>query len=72
MFVRNLDQENRLVIPSEIAKRFDINHGTHLLMYSEDSKIVIEKFYQGCIFCEVIKCNNYTKGNLIARYALSA
>lgn len=49
--VRNIDELGRLVIPKELREKMDIPSGSAVEIYSEDDKIIIKKFYDGCIIC---------------------
>ena len=49
--VRNIDELGRLVIPKELREKMDIPSGSAVEIYSEDDKIIIKKFYDGCMIC---------------------
>jgi transcriptional pleiotropic regulator of transition state genes len=49
--VRNIDELGRLVIPKELREKMDIPSGSAVEIYSEEDKIIIKKFYNGCILC---------------------
>lgn len=55
MFVRYLRNNGRLSIPHEILERFQIAHGTFMILGQQESYIVMEKVYFGCIFCGAIE-----------------
>ena len=49
--VRNIDELGRLVIPKELREKMDIPSGSSVEIYSEEDKIIIKKFYNGCALC---------------------
>ena len=49
--VRNIDELGRLVIPKELRETMGIPSGSAVEIYSEDDKIIIKKFYDGCMIC---------------------
>ena len=49
--VRKVDELGRVVIPIEIRNQFNIQEKDPVEIYVEDSKIIIKKYEQNCIFC---------------------
>ena len=50
---RGIDEVGRLVIPKPMRNALGINAGDDLDIYTEGSKIIIEKRNPGCVFCGV-------------------
>jgi transcriptional pleiotropic regulator of transition state genes len=49
---RKVDELGRMVLPSELRKRFRIHEGDHLAIHVEDERIVLTKIETGCVFCD--------------------
>lgn len=49
--VRKVDELGRLVIPVEVRKKFDIEVGTPIEIYTIDNGILLQKYQRSCIFC---------------------
>ncbi len=45
--VRKVDELGRIVLPIELRRRFDINEGDSLEIFTDDDKIVLRK-YEPC------------------------
>jgi transcriptional pleiotropic regulator of transition state genes len=49
---RKVDELGRMVLPSELRKRFRIHEGDHLAIHVEEERIVLTKVETGCVFCD--------------------
>ncbi|HEV7534215.1 MAG TPA: AbrB/MazE/SpoVT family DNA-binding domain-containing protein [Acidimicrobiia bacterium] len=49
---RKVDELGRMVLPSELRKRFRIHEGDHLAIHVEEDRIVLSKIETGCVFCD--------------------
>jgi len=49
--VRKLDELNRIVIPRELCRTFDLEQGQPMEIFTEGDTIIIKKYVPGCIFC---------------------
>jgi transcriptional pleiotropic regulator of transition state genes len=49
---RKVDELGRMVLPSELRKRFRIHEGDHLAIHVEQDHIVLTKVETGCVFCD--------------------
>jgi transcriptional pleiotropic regulator of transition state genes len=49
--VRRVDRLGRVVIPIYLRNAMGLGEGESLEMYTEDGKIVLEKFVPSCFFC---------------------
>ena len=49
--VRKVDELGRIVIPVELRRKFGIDTGDSMVIYTEDNSIVLKKYEPSCIFC---------------------
>jgi len=49
--VRQIDHLGRFVIPKEIRKKYDIQDLDELEIFTEDDRIIIQKYQPSCLFC---------------------
>ena len=49
--VRKVDEIGRIVIPVELRRKFGIDTGDSMEIYTEDNSIVLKKYEPSCIFC---------------------
>ncbi len=49
--VRKVDELGRIVLPSEIRKSMDINVRDSLEIFTDEHRIVLQKYQPACIFC---------------------
>ncbi len=49
--VRKVDELGRIVLPSEIRKSMDINLRDSLEIYTDENRIILQKYQPACIFC---------------------
>jgi transcriptional pleiotropic regulator of transition state genes len=69
---RKIDELGRMVLPSELRKRFRIHEGDHLAIHVEEERIVLTKVETGCVFCDSTDGLVDHKGKLICGNCLSA
>jgi transcriptional pleiotropic regulator of transition state genes len=69
---RKVDELGRMVLPSELRKRFRIHEGDHLAIHVEEERIVLTKVETGCVFCDSTDGVVDHKGKLICENCLSA
>lgn len=50
-FILKIDQLGRIVIPKPIRKKYDLELGDSLEIFSEDDGIVMKKYCMSCSFC---------------------
>ena len=53
--VRKLDKLGRIVLPIEIRKVLDINEGDPIEIFTDDERIILNKYEPACIFCQNAK-----------------
>jgi AbrB family transcriptional regulator, transcriptional pleiotropic regulator of transition state genes len=49
---RKVDELGRMVLPSELRRRFRIHEGDYLGIHVEDGRIILTKVETGCVFCD--------------------
>ncbi len=49
--VRKVDELGRIVLPIEIRKVLDIKQKDAIEIFTDDDKIVLQKYQPSCIFC---------------------
>ncbi len=50
--VRSIDNLGRIVIPSEIRQSMDIQVKDPLEIFTENDRIILQKYQSTCIFCK--------------------
>ena len=48
---RKIDELGRIVIPKEIRTELNININHSVEFYTDDDKIIIQKYEEACMFC---------------------
>ena len=60
--VRRADKLGRIVIPMETRKLLDIKQTDYLEIFTDDDKIILQKYQPACIFCnstdDIVYFNN--------------
>ena len=60
--VRRADKLVRIVIPMETRKLLDIKQTDYLEIFTDDDKIILQKYQPACIFCnstdDIVYFNN--------------
>lgn len=49
--VRKVDELGRIVLPAEIRQHMDINVRDALEIFTEEGRIILQKYQPCCIFC---------------------
>ena len=49
--VRKVDELGRIVLPAEIRQSMDINVRDALEIFTDDGRIILQKYQPSCIFC---------------------
>lgn len=49
--IRKVDALGRIVIPSELRRKFRININDELEIYTEGESIILKKYEPSCVFC---------------------
>lgn len=49
--VRNIDELGRITVPIEIRRKMDLNPGDGVEMFTDNNRLVLQKYAPSCIFC---------------------
>lgn len=49
--VRKVDELGRIVLPAEIRQSMDINVRDALEIFTDEGRIILQKYQPSCIFC---------------------
>ncbi len=49
--VRKVDELGRIVLPAEIRQNMDINVRDALEIFTDEGRIILQKYQPACIFC---------------------
>ncbi len=49
--VRKVDELGRIVLPAEIRQSMDINVRDSLEIFTDEGRIILQKYQPSCIFC---------------------
>lgn len=63
--VRKVDELGRIVLPIEIRKILDINSKDAIEIFTDDDKIILQKYQPACIFCDNLENIVYFNGKRI-------
>ena len=63
--VRKIDELGRLVLPMEIRQTMDIQTRDALEIFTENDRIILQKYRPACIFCGNADNVQYFKGKRI-------
>ena len=50
--VRKVDELGRIVLPISIRQNMDINEKDSLEIFTDDNKIILQKYQPACVFCK--------------------
>ena len=50
--VRKVDELGRIVLPIEIRTTMNIETKDSLEIFTDDNRIILQKYQPGCVFCE--------------------
>ena len=53
--VRKVDELGRIVLPISIRQTMDINEKDSLEIFTDENKIILQKYQPSCIFCNNAK-----------------
>ncbi|MBQ7314893.1 MAG: AbrB/MazE/SpoVT family DNA-binding domain-containing protein [Clostridia bacterium] len=49
--IRNVDELGRIVIPKELRRKLEIEHGDAVEIFVDEDLIILRKYTPACIFC---------------------
>ena len=50
--VRRVDELGRIVLPAEIRQSMDIQVKDAVEIFTDENRIILQKYHPGCIFCK--------------------
>lgn len=68
--VRKIDELGRIVLPIEIRKILDIKQKDAVEIFTDEGKIILQKYQPACIFCNNADDILYFNGKRICRPCL--
>ena len=68
--VREVDNLGRVVFPAELREMLGIEKGDPLEFFVDGEKIVLRKYYSGCLFCGNLEGLTDIKGKKMCRTCL--
>lgn len=63
--VRKVDELGRLVLPIEIRKVLDIQQKDAIEIFTDEDKIILQKYQPACIFCSNVDGIVYFNGKRV-------
>lgn len=69
--IRRVDELGRVVIPIEIRNSLDIKERDPMEFHVENRKLILEKYEQGCIFCDSKDDLKEINGKMICKKCVS-
>ena len=70
--VRRVDELGRIVLPIEIRKILDINKKDAIEIFTDDNKIILNKYEPSCIFCNSADDIVYYNGRRVCAACIKA
>ena len=69
--VRKVDELGRIVLPIEIRKILDINQKDAVEIFTDNDKIILQKYQPACIFCNNANDIIYFNGKRLCSECIS-
>ena len=63
--VRKMDELGRIVLPKEMRKVMDINAKDAIEIFTDDNRIILQKYQPACIFCGQVENVVYFSGHRV-------
>ena len=63
--VRKVDELGRIVLPIEIRKTLDIQQKDAMGIFTDNDKIILQKYQPACVFCNNIENIVYFNGKRV-------
>lgn len=67
---RQLDKLGRFVLPIEIRRMLDIKEKDSLEIFTDDDRVILQKYHPACIFCDEAGETVLFEGKRICRSCL--
>ena len=68
--IRQIDELGRFVLPAEIRRAMHIEIKDYIEIYTENGRIILEKYQPSCLFCKNAEDNVSFEGKRICRACL--
>ena len=68
--VRKVDELGRIVLPIEIRKVLDIKQKDAIEIFTDNDKIILQKYQPACIFCNSTEDVVYFNGKRVCKNCL--
>ncbi len=68
--VRKVDELGRIVLPAEIRQSMDINVRDAVEIYTDEDRIILQRYQPACIFCSSVDGITYFNGKRICSNCL--
>ena len=68
--VRKVDELGRIVLPIEIRKTMDIKIKDAIEIFTDEDRIILQKYHPACVFCSNADNIVYYNGKRICRECL--
>lgn len=69
--VRKVDELGRIVLPAEIRQSMDIQVKDAVEIFTDENRIILQKYHPGCIFCQNVDQIIYFEGKRICANCLA-
>ena len=69
--VRKVDELGRIVLPISIRQIMDINEKDSLEIFTDENKIILQKYQPSCIFCNNADTIVYFSGKRVCEDCLA-
>jgi transcriptional pleiotropic regulator of transition state genes len=69
--VRKVDELGRIVLPIEIRKVLDINQKDAIEIFTDEDKIILQKYQPACVFCNNVTDVIYFNGKRICKECIA-
>jgi len=70
--VRKVDELGRIVLPAEIRQSMDIKERDSLEIFTENERIILQKYSPSCIFCDNVDDVVLFRGKRVCAECLQA
>jgi len=68
--VRKVDELGRIVLPIEIRKVLDIKQKDAIEIFTDNDKIILQKYQPACVFCNSVDDVVYFNGKRVCKKCL--
>lgn len=65
--VRRVDELGRIVLPIEIRKMMNINVKDAVEIFTDNDRIILQKYQPACVFCDDVDGVTYFNGKRICQ-----